>query len=133
ILHFSEKHHETTVAEAISYAAASIANSLKVKAIVCYTATGTTGLAVARQRPQQPILVLTPVEKTARRLNLVWGLHCVQTQDPANTTQMVRFAEKIAKDRGYGQDGDRMLVCAGVPFGLSGTTNMVRVFTLGEN
>jgi pyruvate kinase len=133
ILHFRETHSNHTAADAISAAAASIAATLNLKAIVCYTATGTTGLRVARQRPRQPILVLTPVKKTSRRLNLVWGLHCVETADPANTTDMVKGADAIARAHGYGTNGDRVIVCAGVPFKRPGTTNMLRIFTLGED
>jgi pyruvate kinase len=133
ILHFRETPSDHTVADAISAAAASVAKALDLKAIVCYTATGTTALRVARQRPRQPILVLTPVKETARWLRLVWGLHCVQTADPANTTQMVKGAEAAARAEGYATTGDRVIVCAGVPFKRPGTTNMLRVFTLSEN
>ncbi len=132
ILRFHETESRQSPADAISAAAASIAEALELKAIVCYTATGTTGLRVARQRPRQPILVLTPVKETARRLNLVWGLHCVQTTDPANTTQMVRGAEAIARAEGYAANGDQVIVCAGVPFKRPGTTNMLRIFKVGE-
>ncbi len=133
ILHFRKTQSDHTAADAISAAAASIAEALDLKAIVCYTATGTTGLRVARQRPSQPILVLTPVLETARRLNLVWGLHCVQTADPANTSQMVKGAEAIARAEGYANTGDRAIVCAGVPFKRPGTTNMLRIFKISEN
>ncbi len=130
ILHFRETKSAHTTADAISAAAASIAEALNLNAIVCYTATGTTGLRVARQRPRQPVLVLTPVKETSRRLNLVWGLHCVETPDPANTADMVNFAERVARSEGYASDGDRVIVCAGVPFKTPGTTNMLRVFEL---
>ena len=133
ILRFRKTSSPQTTADAISAAAASIAETLQLKAIVCYTATGTTGIRVARQRPQQPILVLTPVKETARRLNLVWGLHCVQTADPANTTQMVKGAEAVARAEGYAINGDSVIVCAGVPFKRPGTTNMVRIFKIGES
>ncbi len=133
ILHFRDTQSEHTAADAISAAAASIAETLNLNAIICYTATGATGLRVARQRPRQPILVLTPITKTARRLNIAWGLHCVKTADPANTSEMVRIAESVAQTEGYATDGERVIVCAGVPFSRPGTTNMLRIFTLGEN
>ncbi|MBI4723549.1 MAG: pyruvate kinase [Rhodomicrobium sp.] len=132
ILHFRDTCADHTTAGAMSAAAASISETLNLKAIVCYTATGTTGLRVAQQRPRQPILVLTPVKETSRRLNLVWGLNCVETADPANTTEMVRIAETVARSEHYAADGDRVIVCAGVPFKRPGTTNMLRVFTLGK-
>ncbi len=133
ILHFRETNTNYSTAGAISAAAASIAETLNLKAIVCYTATGTTGLRMAQQRPRQPILVLTPEKATARRLNLVWGLNCVETADPANTTEMVRTAEAVSRAQHYAGDGDRVIICAGVPFRRPGTTNMLRVFTLNTN
>jgi pyruvate kinase len=133
ILHVRDTSADHTTAGAISAAAASIAQTLNLKAIVCYTATGTTGLRVARQRPRQPILVLTPVKEISRRLNLVWGLHCVETADPANTTEMVRIADAVLRAQHYATDGDRVIVCAGVPFRRPGTTNTLRVFTVGKD
>ncbi len=70
---------EATGADAVSLAARQIAETLQVATIVTYTSTGTTGLRTARERPQIPILALSPIEATARRLSLVWGLHCVVT------------------------------------------------------
>jgi pyruvate kinase len=133
ILHFRETHSDETAADAISAAAASIAETLHVNAIVCFTATGTTGLRVARQRPRQPVLVLTPVENTARRLSLVWGLHCVKTDDIANFGEMVKRADAGARAHEYAKDGDRIIICAGVPFGRPGTTNMLRIYRLRDN
>jgi pyruvate kinase len=132
ILHFRETNANHSTAGAISAAAASIAETLNLKAIVCYTATGTTGLRMAQQRPRQPILVLTPEKATSRRLALVWGLNCIETADPANTAEMVRTAEAVSRAENYAGDGDRVIICAGVPFRTPGTTNMLRVFTLGN-
>ncbi len=133
VLRFRKSSSGHTTADAISAAAASISEALDLKAIVCYTTTGTTGLRVARQRPPRPILVLTHLRETARRLSLVWGLHCVETADPANTTQMVKGAEAVARAEGYASVGDGVIVCAGVPFKRPGTTNMLRVFKVGQD
>jgi pyruvate kinase len=132
ILHFRETSSDHSTAGAITAAAATIAASLDLKAIICYTATGTTGLRVAQQRPRAPILVLTPVKATSRRLNIVWGLHCVETEDPANSSEMVRIADTVARAEKYANEGDRVIACAGVPFKRPGTTNMLRVFRIGE-
>ncbi len=66
-----------TVADAITAAARQVAEATAVKAICCFTHSGTTALLMARERPNVPVLALTPVIGTARRLSLVWGLHCV--------------------------------------------------------
>ena len=77
--------------------------------------------------------MLTPVKETSRRLNMVWGLHCVETADPANTADMVKLRGRVARAEGYASDGDRVIVCAGVPFKTPGTTNMLRVFDLKKS
>lgn len=132
-IHFRKTTPDGTAADAISAAAASIADALKLKVIVCYTATGTTALRAARHRPSQPILVLTPIQETARRLSLAWGLHCVTTTDPQNESQMVQGAGVMVEREGYASSGERVIVSAGVPFGRPGTTNMLRIVTIGEN
>ena len=92
---------QPTGADAIAAAAHAIADTVKLAAIVCYTATGSTALRVARERPGLPIIGLTPVEATARRLSLVWGVQSVLTGDPQNLTDMVRKACRIAFDEGF--------------------------------
>lgn len=72
---------EATGADAVSLAARQIATTLNLSAIICYTSSGTTGLRASRERPLTPIIALSPVVETARRLSLVWGLHCVVTED----------------------------------------------------
>ncbi|MBX8819134.1 pyruvate kinase, partial [Ochrobactrum sp. MR31] len=72
---------EATGADAVSLAARQIATTLNLSAIICYTSSGTTGLRASRERPLTPIIALSPVVETARRLSIVWGLHCVVTED----------------------------------------------------
>ena len=76
---------------------------MKLSAIVCYTATGSTALRVTRERPNLAIMGLTPVESTARRLSLVWGVQSVMTGDPATLSDMVTKACRIAFDEGFVQ------------------------------
>jgi pyruvate kinase len=118
---------EKTGADAISLAAREIAETLNLSAIVCYTASGTTGLRAARERPSRPILALSPVIRTARRLALVWGLHCVVTEDVANLDEVVDRACRIAVDEDFSAPGDRLIIIAGVPLRTPGSTNMLRI------
>ncbi|MEO9786160.1 MAG: pyruvate kinase, partial [Aurantimonas coralicida] len=113
---------EATGADAVSLAARQISETLGVSVIVTYTATGTTGLRAARERPQTPILALSPVLATARRLSLVWGLHCVVTEDAQDLDDMVDRACRIAGEQGYAKSGERMIVTAGVPLRTPGAT-----------
>ncbi len=124
---------EATGADAISLAAHQIAETLKLSAIVCYTSSGTTGLRTARERPQVPILALSPVIQTARRLSVVWGLHCVVTSDATDLDDMVNRACRIVAAEGFGKPGDRVIISAGVPLGTPGATNMLRIAYIGSD
>ncbi|MGN6538184.1 MAG: pyruvate kinase alpha/beta domain-containing protein, partial [Mesorhizobium sp.] len=118
---------EATGADAISLAAREIAETLKLSAIVTYTASGTTGLRAARERPQVPIIALSPILDTARRLSLLWGPHCVVTEDARDLDDMVERACRIAIEQDFGEPGDRIIITAGVPLRTPGSTNMLRI------
>ena len=133
IIHAQRSEPEATVADAISAAARTIAETLKVPAIVCYTGTGSTGLRVARERPSMPILALTPIAGTARRLCLAWGTHCVVVPDAQSVDEMFERAGEVATREGFTKPGDRILITAGVPVGTPGTSNMLRVATIGAD
>ncbi len=133
ILHAHDPSPEPTAADAITAAARTIAETLNLAAIVCYTSSGTTGLRAARERPQSPIIALTPIAATGRRLSLVWGLHCVLTGDAVDLEDMVDKACRIAFQEGYAGPGNRILISAGVPVGTPGATNMLRVAFVGQN
>ncbi|WP_416356462.1 pyruvate kinase [Aureimonas phyllosphaerae] len=124
---------EATGADAVSLAARQIAETLQVATIVTYTSTGTTGIRTARERPQIPILALSPIEATARRLSLVWGLHCVVTDDASDMEDMVNRACRLAVQQGYARVGERVIVTAGVPLRTPGATNMIRIAYIGSD
>lgn len=118
---------EATGADAISMAGRQIAETLNLAAFICYTASGSTGLRAARERPAVPIVTLSPVARTGRRLALVWGLHCVITEDARDLDDMVDRACRIAVAEGFASPGDRVIITAGVPLGTPGSTNMLRI------
>ena len=122
---------ERTGADAIAVAARDIAETLDLKAIVAWTSSGSTAFRIARERPEPPILALTPNRDTARRLAIVWGVHAVVTKDADDVDDMARRACKFANREGFSQEGDRVIIVAGVPFGTPGTTNMVRIAFTG--
>lgn len=124
---------ESTGADAISAASRQIAQTLNLSAIVCYTASGTTGLRTSRERPETPIIALSPVKETARRLALVWGCHSVVTDDAANLDDMVDRACRIAFDEKFAKPGDRVIISAGVPLRTPGATNMLRIAYIGSD
>ena len=118
---------EATAADAITAAARQVAGTISAAAIACYTTSGSTALRAARERPPVPILVLTPRRETARRLSLAWGLHCVETADARNTTEMVAGACDAVRAAGIARAGQRIVITAGVPFGTPGATNLLRI------
>ena len=118
---------EPTVADAMCYSLQSTARVLSTPVVVAYTASGFSAERAARERPAVPILALTPFLETARRLALVWGVHPVRVREVADEHEMVEVACEAAVREGVARPGDRLVIAAGVPFGVSGTTNMIRV------
>ncbi|MHA7968137.1 pyruvate kinase [Rhizobium sp. CAU 1783] len=133
IIYAQRAQPEATGADAISLAARQIAETLKLTAIVCYTSSGNTGLRASRERPEVPILALSPVIQTARRLSVVWGLHCVVSEEPTDLDDMVNRACRIVVEEEFGKPGDRVIISAGVPLGTPGSTNMLRIAYIGSD
>jgi pyruvate kinase len=133
ILYATQTEPQPTGADAIAAAASAIADTVKLGAIVCYTATGSTVLRVTRERPGIPVIGLTPVESTARRLALVWGVQSILTGDPENLSHMVRKACRIAFEEGLVRPRDGILITAGIPLGSPGATNMIRIAFVDES
>jgi len=118
---------EATAADAISAAARQVARTLSASAIVTFTTSGSTTLRAARERPEVPIIGLTPNVKTARRLSVVWGVHTVHSSDARDFQDMVTKASHFAVADGFALENDRIIITAGVPFGTPGATNVLRV------
>jgi pyruvate kinase len=132
IMHAQRTEPEATGADAISAAARQIAETLNLAAICCYTASGATAMRAARERPQTPIIALSPILATARRLSLVWGLHCVAGEEPHTLEEMIDHACKVAREIGFARPGQRIIVTAGVPLGTPGATNLIRIAYVEE-
>lgn len=132
-VHAQRAEPEATGADAISAAARQIASTLNLAAICCFTSSGSTGLRASRERPSTPIIALSPIPETARRLALVWGLHCVISEEAQNLDDMVDKACSIALTEGLARVGQRVIISAGVPLGTPGATNMLRVAFVGAD
>ncbi|MEE9139610.1 MAG: pyruvate kinase [Alphaproteobacteria bacterium] len=132
IMEASHPEPAATTADAISAAAAKVAEVLSAAAIVTYTSSGATARRAARERPAVPVLGLTAERKTARQLSLVWGVHCVHTTDIRSFFDMVEKAGRIARAEGFADIGEHVVITAGVPFGQSGSTNILRVARIKE-
>lgn len=133
MLYATQTEPQPTGADAIAAAASAIADTVRLGAIVCYTATGSTVLRVTRERPGIPVIGLTPIESTARRLALVWGVQTILTGDPENLSHMVRKACRIAFEEGLVKAREGLIITAGIPLGSPGTTNMIRIAFVDES
>ncbi len=118
---------EATMPDTILAAVHDVTNNIGAAAIVCWTKSGSTGLRGARERPNVPILALTPSKAQARRLTIAWGLHCVETEDAKDLDDVAERACRIALEQGLAKKGDRIVVTAGLPLGTPGATNLLRV------
>ena len=133
IIDASRGGSKATVADGIVSAAREIAETTDIKAICCFSQSGTTALLVARERPHVPIIALTTLEKTARRLSLTWGAHCVITGSVNRFKDAVVNAAQAARAHRFATENDQIVVTAGVPFNVPGTTNILRVAPCDES
>lgn len=127
---FAQVMPDTTTADALSHACASIAESLPIAGIIVFTGSGSTARRVARERPAAPMLVLTPSSRIARRMALLWGAHAVSTKDIGSFEEMIAKGKRMALRHGFGSAGSKLIALAGVPFGTPGSTNLLHVVTL---
>ncbi|MEQ1542556.1 MAG: pyruvate kinase [Novosphingobium sp.] len=129
-VHFTQVRPDATTADALAQASATIANTVTVAGIIIFTGSGSTARRVARERPAVPMLVLTPSQKIARRLALLWGTHPVTTKDIGSFEEMIAKGKRMALRHGFGGAGSKLIALAGVPFGTPGSTNLLHVVTL---
>jgi pyruvate kinase len=116
-----------TVADGIVAAAREIAETTEIQAIACFSDSGTTALLVARERPRVPIIALTSVEATGRRLCLSWGVNCFMAEPVDRFKKAVLAAIRAAVAGGFARSFDKIVVVAGIPFNTPGSTNILRV------
>ncbi len=120
-----------TTADAITLSARRIAEVLDCKFAVAYTKTGSTARRLSRDRPHTPIIAATPDESVARQLALYWGVRPVETEDITHFHDMLEKADILAKAHG-GEEGERIIILAGYPFGRPGKTNTLKISRIGN-
>ena len=118
---------EETTSDAISSAASQVVKTVLAKAIFTYTRSGATAKRAARERPTVPIIGLSPDRITARQLALIWGVHTIHALEPKSFSGMIENACELAKKEGIVKKGDYVVVTAGAPIGVSGSTNNLRI------
>lgn len=117
----------------IALAVKAIVKTSDIAGVVCYTTSGRSAIRMGRERALTPLLALTPSIEVARRLQLSWGVDASVMPDVDRLQKIVAAATTVMKSKGYGKDGDMVVVTAGVPFGQSGTTNTLRLAIIGED
>ena len=120
-------------ADAVCKATTQIADALGCAAIVTLTLSGYTARRVARERPKTPIICATPSELTYHRMALSWGILPVVVREFTTIDDMLRVVVRAAADKGLVKLGDRLAIIAGVPFGVSGQTNLLKIHIVGES
>ncbi|SEB22146.1 pyruvate kinase [Variovorax sp. YR216] len=128
VIDASHSTPQATVADAICSSLRQTASLVPVAAMVTYTRSGSTSLRAARERPVVPVLSITPEMPVARRLALAWGVHSVHVEhDVHDVPGMVETACAVARNEGYAEPGDIVVIAAGMPFGKAGTTNLLHI------
>lgn len=113
--------------DAIGYAMRHVTGLLNAVATVAYTSSGYSALRMARERPCAPIVGMTPQTGTARRLALVWGVHPVLCKEVVDALEVSDLACETVRTEGFGNQGQTVVISAGMPFGTPGTTNLLRI------
>jgi len=126
-------HIPRTKRGVVSYSANDIAQRLNAKALVTFTTSGDTARRVARLHPELPLLVFTPVQQVRSQLAVTWGVETFLCSDVHNTDDMLRTVDDILLAIDEYKEGDTMVVVAGIPPGVTGTTNTIHVHQLGED
>jgi pyruvate kinase len=121
------KYLQPQTDDAISYAACHTAHQLGAAAIIAFTSSGSTARRVAKYRPKVPILAITPSQLTQRQLSLSWGVRAFQIPEPSKIAMLFTRGARVAKRTGLAQDGDLVVITGGVPIGISGSTNLLKV------
>jgi pyruvate kinase len=138
-----EKHQETgsfvdeaapdstsTTESAVGRAACTMAEELHAQAIVAATSSGSTARLISRFRPRRPVLGLTPNPRTVRQLTLSWGVIPVLVEPFTETDEIFDLAGSWAREHGFAQPGQCLVVTAGVPVGQPGTTNLLKIIEI---
>ena len=123
---------ETTMTDAISNATCFTAMDLDASAIITATASGYTARMVSKFRPKASIIAATTSESVRRKLSLIWGLYSVLTEEADSTDDIVDISVEKALEEGYINRGELIVITAGVPVGITGTTNLIKAHIVGD-
>ena len=121
-----------SVSDATAHAACLTARDVNAAAIVTVSESGTTARLLSKYRPQQPIIACVMREQVQRQLSLSWGITPLMMSLAHSTDELIEMSTSLAKENGYLHNGELAVVTAGVPVGVSGTTNMIKIHMVGN-
>ena len=121
-----------SVSDATAHAACLTARDVNAAAIVTVSESGTTARLLSKYRPQQPIIACVMREQVQRQLSLSWGITPLMMSLAHSTDELIEMSTALAKENGYLHNGELAVVTAGVPVGVSGTTNMIKIHMIGN-
>jgi pyruvate kinase len=127
ILILQEKDQKKATDDAISYSACHVAQQLDAKAIVAFTSSGSTARRVSKYRPEVPILAITASALTRRQLCLSWGVNAYRVHSATRVSELFSQAVGVAHQSGSAKKDDLIVITGGIPVGVSGSTNMLKV------
>ncbi len=122
----------STPTESVCFSASAGALNLGAAAILTPSSSGYTSKAVSKVRPKAPIIATVQDERVCRKLNLIWGVVPLISPPSTSTDELFENTINTAKDKGLLKDGDLVFITAGIPVGVSGTTNMIKIHTVGQ-
>src|SRR5699024_8956036 len=125
-------YDQSDMSEAIGQAVGHTARNLNIKTIVAATESGHTARMISKYRPKATIVAVTFSKETAASLTLQWGVEPVLAEKPGSTDDMFNLAAELAIEKGFAQEGELILITAGVPVGEPGTTNVMKIQLLGS-
>ncbi|MDJ0655520.1 MAG: pyruvate kinase [Xanthomonadales bacterium] len=126
-MHEEDVITDETVPDSVASAACQTAKDIGARVVVTFSSSGATALRVARQRVPFFVLAITPNEISYNQLAMSWGVNAILAEDITNSDEMVTRANEVIKKTHIAEPGDYYVITAGVPFGVSGTTNLIRV------
>lgn len=132
MLKFKSVDKNISTTNAISKATCATAEDLEASAIITATSSGYTSKAISKFRPKAPIIAATTTEKVMRKLSLVWGVYPVLSLKSDVTDEVIDRSIHSAMEKGFIKEGDLIIITAGIPVGVSGTTNLIKVHTVGK-
>lgn len=119
-----------TTYHAVAESATQLARHIEAAAVVAFSTSGATAVRLSRERPGLPIVMMTPNQAARQRMNILWGVNSIKTGDYSSFDEALDGISRLMLENKMGNPGDQVIVVAGTPFGVVGTTNTIRVLSL---